>query len=137
MKPPTILTYKKAIIYGLSMELILIGVQFIFLKINMASDSEATFAFTTEYMMNTGFFIFQILGFFLYTVVIFIITLKFHIRSLMSLLTIILTGGVIEQMFYLVAVIGYEAAFIYSVLDKFMAAGVAAILFFSNPKQAF
>ncbi len=130
MKSKSDLSYKQAILFGLATELTLIAIQFIYMKIYVSNNPGTDFAFTNDYMKFRGFYIFQIIGFFVYTFTVYLLFSKFQIATLTKILTYILTGAVIELSFYLFMQTGYEGAFLYSILDKFVAAVFGSILFY-------
>jgi len=132
MKTKSDLSYKQAIILGVATELVLIAIQFIYMKIYVSNNPETDFAFTNDYMKSRGFYIFQIIGFFVYTFTVYLLFNKFQITSINKILPYILTGAVIELSFYLVMQTGYEGAFLYSILDKFIAAVFGFVLYYST-----
>lgn len=121
MKEKTALTFTKAITLGIITELFLVALQFVYLKLYAATDPEAPTTFSTAYMMTRGFYIFQIIGFFVYVVTVYLINNRFTIPKLTLLLTYVVTGGIMELVFYLSIQADYQFAFLYSILDKFIA----------------
>ncbi|ELR73272.1 hypothetical protein C900_04783 [Fulvivirga imtechensis AK7] len=99
------LNYKQVILLGMVTELMLVFIQFIYLKLN--SNTDASLAFTTEYMRYTGFYVFQIIGFFVYTIAVFVLLKKFHVTSFYKILFFIVAGGVVELSFYLLTLANY------------------------------
>lgn len=130
MKTMQELTYKRAIILGIITELFLVLIQFIYLKISAANNPEAPATFTSEYMMTRGFYVFQIIGFFVYIISVYLINMKYQVKALNFLLAYVVTGGIMELLFYLVIQADYQGAFLYSILDKFVAAVFGAILYY-------
>jgi hypothetical protein len=130
MKTKSDFTYKQAILLGVLTELILIAIQFIYIKIYVSLNPGENLAFDTDYMRYRGFYVFQIIGFFVYTFTVYMIINRYHIRLLNYILAYLITGGIVELSFYLMIQADYEGAFIYSVLDKFIAAVFGAVLFF-------
>lgn len=129
MKNKSGLNYRQMILIALLTELMLIVIQVVYLKIYTIRNEGAEFAFTSEYMQTNGFYIFQIVGFFLYTVVVYSIAGKISTEVLKKLLTMVVAGGIIEVSFYLIMQANYQGAFLYSVLDKVIAAVFGFILF--------
>lgn len=121
------LNYKQVILLGVATELMLVFIQLVYLKLNSSTD--ASLAFTTDYMRYTGFYVFQIIGFFVYTAAVFVLLKKFHVSSFYKILFFILAGGVVELSFYLFIPAEYEAAYLFSILDKFIAAVFAAVIY--------
>lgn len=130
MKKNIEFTYNKAIALGIITELFLFAVQFVYLKIYSGMNPEAPTTFNTEYMMTRGFYIFQIIGFFVYVVTVYLINSRYTVKALGVLLAYVITGGIMELMFYLIIQAGYQGAFLYSILDKFIAAVFGAIVYY-------
>lgn len=128
MKTNKEFTIKMAIVTGLITELILFLIQFGYLKF-YAAKSDVDFAFTSEYMSTSGFFIFLIIGFFLYSTVIFYIIKKFHSAYYGRIFILLIAGGAVELLFYILIKADFEFAYVFSVLDKFIA-GVFALIFY-------
>lgn len=128
MKARNGFAYFHVVLIAAIAEFILIAVQFIYLKFYI-SNSDPEFAFTTEYMKSRGFYIFQIVGFFLYTTIVYFIIGKLYEKVFNKLLLLVAAGGIIELTFYIVMQAGYEGAFLYSILDKIIAAAFGTILF--------
>lgn len=124
---PREISYKQIILLGIVTELMLIFVQFGYLKFNSAAGT--SIIFSTEYMQNTGFYIFQIIGFFVYALLVYMLLNKFHISSFYKILFFIIAGGIIELSFYLFIPAEYESAYLFSILDKFIAAVFAAVVY--------
>jgi len=132
MKTKADLSYRQAILLGVATELTLIAIQFIYMKIYVSNNPGTDFAFTNDYMKYRGFYIFQIIGFFVYTFTVYLLFSRFQITSITKILSYIITGAVIELSFYLFMQTGYEGAFLYSILDKFVAAVFGSILYYST-----
>jgi len=123
-------TWKKAIVYGVFTELFLIALQFVYLRVYAAMNPETTVAFTADYMMSRGFYIFQIIGFFVYAVTVYMLNSRYRIPSLSVILVYLITGGIMELSFYLMVQGEYQGAFVYSILDKAVAAVFGAIVYY-------
>jgi hypothetical protein len=128
-KTETAFTIKHAIAAGLLMELILFLIQFAYLRF-YATKSDVDFAFTSEYMSTNGFYIFLIIGFLLYSSVVFYIIKKFHSVNFGKILILLIAGGIVEIFFYIFIQADFEFAYVFSVLDKFIAGVFAMILYF-------
>lgn len=124
------LTFQYAILFGLITEMILIVAQLLYMNFYVKHTPGVEFIFTTEYMMSQGFYIFQIVGFFMYTTTIYFLFKAYHISTLGKIISYIITGGIVELLFYLIIQAGYEGAFLYSILDKFVAAAFGTIFYF-------
>lgn len=123
-------TWKRAIAYGIATELFLIALQFVYLRVYAAMNPETAMAFNADYMMTSGFYIFQIIGFFVYAVTVYLLNARYRIPSLKVILVYLITGGIMELSFYLIIQAEYQGAFLYSILDKFVAAVFGAIVYF-------
>ncbi len=123
-------TYTRAVAYGVLIELLLVLTQFIYLKYYASNNAEAGFVFSSEYMISRGFYVFQIIGFFVYTVVVFVLIRKIKVNTFYKILALIVSGAVIELVFYASVPADYELAFFFSVLDKFIAGIFGAIVYF-------
>jgi hypothetical protein len=132
MKTERKFTIKYAIGAGIIVELMLVLIQFVYLKFYTGAHTDADFAFTSEYMNTGGFYIFQIFGFFLYSIIIFYIIRNFQIKNIVGILVFLGTGGIIEVLFYVFSRADYQIAYFFSVLDKFIAALIGAILYFCS-----
>src|SRR5690606_22864754 len=130
MKTNSDFTYTRAITYGVLTELLLVLTQFIYLKYYTNNNPEAGFVFSSDYMISQGFYVFQIIGFFVYTVVVFILIRKIKVNTFNKILVLIVAGAVIELTFYAIVPADYELAFFFSVLDKFIAGVFGAIVYF-------
>jgi hypothetical protein len=130
MKAKTNFTYKQAILLGVLTELVLIAIQFIYIKIYVSMNPGENLAFDTDFMRYRGFYVFQIIGFFVYTFTVYMIINRYHIRLLNYILAYLIAGGIMELSFYLMIQADYEGAFVYSILDKFIAAVFGAVLYF-------
>ena len=127
MKTKKELTYGRAIAFGVATELFLVLVQYVLLALYRTNDPDIPFAFTNEYMMSRGFYIFLIPGFILYATVVFVIMQKYTIASPAYLLAFLLAAAVIEVGFYLTIEADYKGPFVYSVLDKVIGAALGVI----------
>jgi hypothetical protein len=137
-KPKKELTYSTAIAYGVITELFLIVAQYVFLAINSSLNPEISMAFTTEYMMTRGFFVFQILGIIAYAIIVYQIVRKYTITSLAFMLVFLVAGAIVELTFYLSIQATFQGAFFYSMLDKTIGAVMGAIVYYtlgSNNKE--
>lgn len=124
--------YSQIIMMGFLTELVLILLQFIYVRLIMHAEVAA---FTTEYMKSTGFYVFQVIGFFLYLGAISLLLRKVHVNKFYKVLLFLIAGGVIELAFYLLIPANYEAAYLYSIFDKFIAAAFATFIYnFSTHK---
>jgi hypothetical protein len=80
-------------------------------------------------MSSSGFYIFLITGFLLYSAVIFYIIKKFHSIYHDRIFILLIAGGIVEIFFYILIKADFEFAYVFSVLDKFIA-GVFALIFY-------
>ena len=136
-KNKTDLSYKQVVFYALLAEMVLIVFQFLYLKIYINYiNPGADFAFTEEYMKGAGFYIFLIVGFFVITMLSFLIFRKSQKQLLDKALIIFITGAFVELLFYNVIPANYEGVFLYSILDKFIAVFFGAIVYYvwSSPE---
>lgn len=122
------LTYTQIALIAVFTELILIAIQFIYFKIFASINPEIEMGFTTDYMKYRGFYIFQIIGFFIYTFLVYRIVEKHNDKIFNRILTLIIAGGIVETSFYVLISGAYEGAFVYSILDKIIAAAFGVIL---------
>lgn len=123
-------SYTRAILYGVATELLLVLLQFIYLKSYTTNQPDVEFTFTSEYMMSRGFYVFQIIGFFVYSVVVFLLIRKIKLNTFNKILVMILAGVVVELTFYAIVPADYQMAYFYSVLDKFVAGVFGSIVYF-------
>ena len=123
------LTYPRLIALGVFTELLLLAVQYIYINIS-ASEAGTGARFTSEYMRNSGFYIFQVAGFFLYTVVVYLLNKSIRGNLMYKLLAFLVGGALVEMSFYLTIQASYQGVFVYSLLDKAMAAVFASIVFY-------
>jgi hypothetical protein len=130
-KPKKEFTYSIAIAYGVVTELFLIVAQYVFLAINSSMNPEISMAFTTEYMMTRGFFVFQILGIIVYAVIVYQIVRKYTITSLAFMLVFLVAGALVELTFYVSIQATFQGAFFYSMLDKTIGAVLGAIVYYT------
>jgi hypothetical protein len=135
MKNQNGLTYTQIVLVALLTEFTLIAIQFVYLKIYASTNEGAELAFTSEYMKTTGFYIFQIIGFFLYTFVTYTIVGKTTKKIFNKLGALVIAGGIVELSFYLIMRADYEGVFLYSILDKIIAAAFGLILFNYTTKK--
>ncbi|MGB4971944.1 MAG: hypothetical protein WBO32_04755, partial [Cyclobacteriaceae bacterium] len=115
------------ILYGVLTELALVLAQFVILKDYTNTNPDSDFAFSSTYMMSTGFYVFQVVGFFVYFTVVFFLMRKIKEKPLHKILALVLAGAAVELTFYAFAQADYQIVYFYSVLDKFIA-GVAGII---------
>jgi hypothetical protein len=123
-------TYRRAILFGMLTEVFLIALQYVYLAISTSVNPEVPAVFNTEYMMTRGFYVFQIIGFFVYVVSVYLINMRYAVKGLNFLLAYVITGGIMELLFYVAIQADYQGAFLYSILDKFVAAVFGAIVYF-------
>ena len=135
MKTKKEITYGRAIAFGVATELFLVLVQYILLAVYRTNDPNIPFAFTNEYMMSRGFYIFLIPGFILYATVVFVIMQKFTIASPAYLLALLMAAAVIEIAFYLSIEADYKGPFVFSVLDKVIGAALGVIGYYAISKS--
>lgn len=131
------LNFTQAVLLGLAIELFLVLIQLGYLMIYVNQNPEQEFTFTTGYMKTTGFYVFQIIGFFIYTIMVYIV-LRMSGKGAFNtkIVVLVITGGIAELIFYLVIRADYELAFSYSILDKFVAAAIGAIVYgYSAPRE--
>ncbi len=130
MKTNNDITYTRAILYGIIAELILVLVQFVYLKNYVDNHSDADFTFTSEYMMSQGFYVFQIIGFIFYTVIVFTLIRNIKTNLFYKILALIIAGSVVELTFYGIVPADYQMAYFYSILDKFIAGTFGTIVYY-------
>lgn len=130
MKPRKEFTFKRAILYGLVTELVLIIVQFGYLRLYVAANQGTEFAFTSSYMNSSGFYIFQIIGFLSYATIVFSILTKFRMDTFHKVAVLVIAGGIVELTFYAVMQADYRMVYFYSVLDKFVGAVFGSIVYY-------
>jgi hypothetical protein len=135
MKTKNGLSYRQIALIGLGTELTLIIVQLIYLSLYARDNANGVMDLSSEYMKTRGFYIFQIIGFFLYTTVVYVILRKITDKILNKVLLLIVIGGITELTFYLVMRASYEGAFLYSILDKVIAVFFALILYNYTTKK--
>ena len=125
------MTYKRVIMYALLAELGLILIQFGYLEVyaNFMNPS-ADLAFDTDYMKHVGFYIFQVIGFFIVTAVAFLVLKKSQKSVVNKLLTLFIIGGTAELLFYLLIEASFEIGFLFSILDKFIAIASGVIIYY-------
>jgi len=128
MKTKNGLTYAQIALIAVFTELALIAIQFIYFKIYVSNNPETGMGFTTDYMKYRGFYIFQIIGFFIYTFLVYMIVEKHSNKIFNRILTLLVAGAIVEISFYILISGNYEGAFLYSVLDKIIAATFGVIL---------
>jgi len=123
-------SYGKAILYGVLTELTLVLAQFVILKNYTNTNPDTDFAFSTTYMTSTGFYIFQVVGFFVYFTVVFFLMRKIKEKPLYKILALILAGAVVELTFYAFAQADYQIVYFYSILDKLIAGAAGVIVYY-------
>jgi len=123
------LGYKQMFLYGLFTEVMVIAIQFIYLSIYENNNPEAASGFTTDYIKTRGFVIFQVLGFFIYATAVFMLLNKMQGNYLRKILIFLIACALVELTFYLLIKANFEGAFLYSILDKFVGAALAAIFY--------
>jgi hypothetical protein len=123
-------SYGRAILYGILTELVLVVAQFVILKDYTNTNPDTDFAFSSTYMMSTGFYVFQVVGFFVYFTVVFTLMRKIKEKPLYKILALIIAGAVVELTFYAFAQADYQLAYFYSVLDKFVAGAAGSIVYY-------
>ena len=128
MKAKQGFTYTQIALMAAATELALIAIQFIYFRVFKSNNPDIDLGFTTEYMKYRGFYIFQIIGFFIYTLLVYFIVEVHADRIFNRILTLIIAGGIIEVSFYLLISGNYEAAFTFSILDKIVATAFGIIL---------
>jgi hypothetical protein len=124
------LTYKQMFLYGLLVEGMVVAIQFIYLNIFESNNPDVASGFTTDYMKARGFFIFQVLGFFIYATAVFLLLKKLQGNYLFKILTFLIAGALVELSFYLLIQANYEGLFLYSILDKVVGAALGAIFYY-------
>ena len=135
MKTKNGLTYAQVAFIAFLAELTLVALQFVYLKIYVNINPEAESGFTATYIKTRGFYIFQIIGFFLYTFIVYVIIGNISEKIINKILTLVVVGGILEISFYILIQADYEGAFIYSTLDKVIAAAFGLILFNYTTKK--
>lgn len=130
MKNTKELTYPRLFALGILSELVLIAFQFIYINIYAANNHGTVQGFTSDYMQDKGFYIFQVVGFFVYSVFAFLLNSKIQENILYKLLAFLSGGAIAELTFYLVIQADYQGVYFYSILDKVMAAIFGTIVFY-------
>ncbi|MGE0771969.1 MAG: hypothetical protein AB7K37_09685 [Cyclobacteriaceae bacterium] len=128
--------FPRVIFYGILTELSLIIVQVFYLQIYTYMNPGAPLAFTTDYMITQGFYVFQIVGFVVYVIVAFLIRGKIADNLIGKMIAFLAAAAVAEVAFYLFIQASYQGAFIYSILDKFMAAVFGLILYYYTHRNS-
>ncbi len=123
-------SYGRALLYGVLTELALVLAQFVILKDYTNTNPDTDFAFSSAYMTSTGFYVFQVVGFFVYFTVVFILMRKINEKPLYKILALVVAGAVVELTFYAFAQADYQIAYFYSVLDKFIAGAAGIIVYY-------
>jgi len=91
---------------------------------------ETPAVFNADYMMTRGFYIFQIIGFFAYAVMVYMLINRYRISSLKVIWVFLVAGAIMELSFYLIIQADYQGAFLFSILDKSVAATFGGIVYF-------
>ncbi len=128
------LSISKVIGYAFVSELFLILLQFIYMAYYEMTNPGVKLNFDLEYMSHVGFFIFQIVGLFVFTIIGYLIFRRSAEKKFKKVFTYLIAGGIIELVFYLVAT-EFEAAYIYSILDKAVAIAFAGILYWTSQSK--
>lgn len=129
MKKTKELSYNEVVEIGLVLGVTMVLLQFVYLMVYVQTNPGTELMFTSAYMKSTGFFVFQILGYFVYATVIYIAIRKVRSRMVKKVLILIGSGVLLELSFYLIMQASFEGAFLYSILDKLVAAAFALILY--------
>lgn len=129
MKTTKELSYGRAVETGVVLGVALILLQLVNLMVYFQTTPGAEMAFTSAYMKSGGFYVFQVLGYFLYATVIYISIKKIRSNMVNKVLILIGSGVLLELSFYLIMQANFEGAFLYSILDKLVAAAFALILY--------
>lgn len=118
------------ILYGLLLELVLILVQFIYVELFVATSPAEEVAFTEQYMRQTGFIIFQVIGFFVYVLATYLLLQRLLHNKIGKIIVFLVAGALLELVFYLFMQASYSGAFLYSILDKLVAAAFGALIYY-------
>jgi hypothetical protein len=129
MKKTTDLSFRKIALIAVATELVLITIQLINLGLYVRNHPGTKAEFSTEYIMNSGFFIYQVLGFFLYVTLVYVLAGRITSRLIQKLIVFVLAGGAAELLFYLTIQADYQGAFLYSIFDKLIATAFGLIVF--------
>lgn len=129
MKKLNNMSYGKVAFYAILLELILVILQAGYIQIHNWTSTTNKLSFTTDYMMHTGFYVFLILGFFTFTVLTYIVLRNSEHNLFNKILVLFIAGGIVELGFYLFIQAEYQGAFLYSILDKTIAAGLGYIIY--------
>jgi hypothetical protein len=129
MKPKKEWTFPNVVLFAIATEAALILVQFGALTIYARMHDQVGFRFSSDFIRNTGFYIFLVGGFALYAVVMYRLMRNIQTRIIHKLMVFVAVGSAIELAFYLLIAGSYEGVFIYSILDKVIAGAFALILF--------
>lgn len=129
MKTTKELSYGQVVEIGMVLGVTLVLLQLINLMVYVQTTPGTEMAFTSAYMKSSGFYVFQILGYFLYAAIIYISIKKITSKMFNKVFILIGSGVLLELSFYLIMQASFEGAFLYSILDKIVAAAFALILY--------
>lgn len=118
------------VVYGLLTEIVLVLIQFIYVEVFIASGAENDVTFTDQYMRQTGFIIFQVIGFFVYTLATYLLLKRLRTNVIAKIVMFLIAGSAVELAFYLFMQANYTGAFLYSIFDKFVAGAFGAIIYY-------
>jgi hypothetical protein len=119
------ITFTRMALYGLCTEIVLIGLQFAFIRIY---SGESKFIFDDNYMRFGGFYIFQVIGFFFYVILAYLLSAQIQ-RNLISKIAIfVITGCLVEYTFYFTIQAEWQGVFSYSVLSKLIAGAFGIVI---------
>ena len=117
-------SYQRLILYGIVTELLLIALQFVYIRIYSGPNN---FVFNDNYMRYEGFYIFQLIGFFLYVTATYWLSNRIHKDLFIHIAVFVIAGCLLEFAFYFIIQAKWQGVFLYSVLSKLIA-GVFGIV---------
>jgi len=135
MKTANEISYRKVILYGLVIELVLIFMQLIYMTMHKSNDPQPDFMITSGYLQSNAFYAFQIFGFIVYLVTAYLLCKKIFDKLFTKVLIFVLTGSIIELAFYLIIQSDYSIVLFYSFLNNFFAAALGGIFYLLSTEQ--
>lgn len=120
------LSFTTVLFWGLLVELVLVSMQFIYLEVSLP---DVEVAFTEVYMRETGFILFQVIGFFIFVLATYFLLRRLTHNKISKTLGFLAAAAMVELAFYLFMQADYQGAFLYSILDKLVAAVFGLIIY--------
>jgi hypothetical protein len=135
MKTANEVSYRKVILYGLVIELVLIFMQLIYMTIHKSNDPQPDFMITKGYLQSNMFYAFQIFGFIVFLVTAYLLCKKIFDKLFTKVLVFVLTASIVELAFYLIIQSDYSIVLFYSFLSNFFAAALGGIFYLLSTEQ--